>query len=115
MAYKKTPIPLMQEGFEKEVLQFVYKQIQAVPGLQHFINQYGGVNAKWFNPDVIYNDSIKKFIRLLLIKFIFQDEDTLLSDWNRLFDLLYSIARSYPNKICSRHSCKRSTSKNSKK
>ncbi len=85
MARKRQRIYPMKEGLEKEIMRFILRQIKNEPGLLHFINQHGGINAKWLNEDICYNISVHTFLKLLFVKFLYQTYDDSAQDWQDIY------------------------------
>ena len=80
MNFYKTPIPLMEEGLEKEMMSFILEQIKRSRGLTTIIDQVAGINGKWIKPDAPRNISITLFIRAMLFKIQYQTYDELMRD-----------------------------------
>lgn len=95
MRIYKTPIPLMKEGVEKEMMSFILEQIKRSRGLTTIIDQSAGINGKWIKPDAPRNISITLFIRAMLFKIRYQSYDELMRDLKEAGDYAEFLIRKY--------------------
>ena len=79
MKYYKRKIPPM-EGIERELMVSIFEDVKGVKGLTTALDEIGGINGKWINPDLPLDIDAVKIIRINVFKALYQTEDEYIRD-----------------------------------
>ena len=79
MKYYKKKVPLI-EGIERELLVSIFEDVKGVKGLTTALDEIGGINGKWINPNQPYDIDAEKIIRINVFKALYQTEDEYIRD-----------------------------------
>lgn len=79
MKYYKAKIPLL-EGIERELMASIFEDVKGVKGLTTALDEIGGINGKWINPNQPSDIDAIKIIRINMFKALYQTEDEYIRD-----------------------------------
>lgn len=99
MEYHKEKTPLMKEGIEKELMQFILTVSKNTPGVITLIDKSAGINGKWLKLEPVFNIRSNQLLRILITLYHSMGEVEFEKFWNELFAKISVYAEEHAQEI----------------
>lgn len=84
MKFHKEKTPLMKEGVEKELMQFILTTTKNTPGATTLLDTSAGINGKWLKLEPVFNIRSNQLLRIFITLYHSMGESEFEKFWNEL-------------------------------
>lgn len=99
MRNRNFKIEELGEGIQRDVMVYILHQVKGAKGLTHLLDNVGGLNGKWTNPQKAYNLSVDQFLKVVILKIHHQPLPQLLTDLKNFANWLKKYIQDHPEML----------------
>ena len=99
MRNRNFKIEELGEGIQRDVMVSILHQVKGTKGLTHLLDNVGGLNGKWTNPQKAYNLSVDQFLKVVILKIHHQPLPQLLTDLENFANWLKKYIQDHPEML----------------
>ena len=99
MRNRNFKIEELGEGIQRDVMVYILHQVKGTKGLTQLLDNVGGLNGKWTNPQKAYNLSVDQFLKVVILKIHHQPLPQLLTDLENFANWLKKYIQDHPEML----------------
>ena len=99
MKFYKVKTPLMKEGSEKELMQFILTIVKNTPGVTTLLDRAGGINGKWLKLEPVFNLRSNLLLRIFIYLYHWMGEEAFEKFWHELYEKIKVYAKEHAQEL----------------